>query len=139
MYLIDTNVISELERRTPNPVVLEWMDAQNSAELHLSVITVLEIRSGILKAARKDSDRAARLRQWYEQRVLTGFSGRILPVDLEVGEAAAPLHVPKTASAHDALIAGTALARGFALVTRNVKDFQDRGVRLINPWGANQP
>ncbi|WP_157983913.1 type II toxin-antitoxin system VapC family toxin [Nesterenkonia muleiensis] len=114
------------------------MDAQNSAELHLSVITVLEIRIGILKAARKDSDRAARLRQRYEQRVLTGFSGRILPVDLEVGEAAAPC-VPKTASAHDALIAGTALARGFALVIRNVKDFQGRGVRLINPWGANQP
>lgn len=134
MYLIDTSVISELERREPAPAVQQWMDAQHSEELFLSAITVLEINIGILYAQRRDAGRAARLRQWYEQQVLPGFRGRILSVDADVGEATAPLHFPKTASAHGALIAGTALARGFTVVTRNVKDFQHHSIGVLNPW-----
>lgn len=131
-YLLDTNVVSELRRRGGSPSVKAWVGAQRAGDLFLSVITILEIEIGILALRRRDTGQAEVLQRWFEQAVLTGFAGRILPLDLAAVRRVAPLHVPDRAPAHDALIAGTALANGKVVVTRNLPDFL--GVERVNPW-----
>lgn len=132
-FLLDTNVISELRTARGDPGVREWADAQPLASLHLSVVTVIEIETGILRRARTDPSQAELLRGWLESRVLPGFADRILPIDLAVARQVAQLHVPDPAPRHDALIAGTALAHDLTVVTRNTSDFQRTGVRTLNP------
>lgn len=133
-YLLDTNVVSELRRRQGSSAVKAWVGRQRAADLFLSVITILEIETGILAVRRRDPEQADVLRQWFERAVLTGFADRILPLDLAAVRRVAPLHVPDRAPAHDALIAGTALAHGKVVVTRNLTDFE--GVERIDPWDA---
>ncbi|GAB2453284.1 type II toxin-antitoxin system VapC family toxin [Nocardioides hungaricus] len=133
-YLLDTNVVSELRRRPGNAGVNTWVREQSSADLAISVITVLEIETGILRIARTDRAQADRLTAWFEQKVLDGFAGRILPVDLPTVRRTASLHVPDPAAHADALIAATALARDLVVVTRNVPDFVRTGVDVVNPW-----
>ncbi|MGP9722744.1 type II toxin-antitoxin system VapC family toxin [Corynebacterium sp. AOP40-9SA-29] len=135
-HLLDTNVLSELRKPRGELRVREWVDAQPLNGLFISAITVLEIETGILRVARKDESQASALRHWFEGRVLTGFEGRILPVDLGVVRHVARLHVPDRAPQHDALIAGTALAHDLTVVTRNTRDFANTGVELLNPWIA---
>lgn len=135
-YLLDTNVLSELRKRSGDPGVNGWVQDQPSTELTISVITVLEIETGILRMARTDQAQADRFTDWFQRQVLDGFSERILPVDLAAARQVAPLHVPDPASQHDALIAGTALSRGLTVVTRNVRDFERTGVTLVNPWST---
>lgn len=131
-YLLDTNVLSELRKRSGSKAVKRWVGAQRSHDLHLSVVTVLEIETGILGVRRHDERQADVLQNWFDQAVLTGFAGRILPVDLAVVRRVAPLHVPDRAPQHDALIAGTALAHDLTVVTRNILDFE--AVPTIDPW-----
>ncbi|MFT4299748.1 MAG: type II toxin-antitoxin system VapC family toxin [Aeromicrobium sp.] len=133
-YLLDTNVIGELRKPSCNRGVAEWTSGQSVHDLAISIVTIIEIETGILRVERRDRDRAAVLRWWFERAVLTGFAGRILPVDLVAARQVAVLHVPDRASQHDALIAGTALAQGMTVVTRNVADFQRSGVPTICPW-----
>lgn len=133
-YLLDTNVISELRKRDGEPQVKAWAASQNATDLHISVITALEIELGILRKRRTDPAQADALDRWFKQSVLTGFANRILPLDLEAAHRTAPLHVPDKAPQHDALIAGTALAQGLTVATRNVADFHAMGVAVINPW-----
>ncbi|MBA2463703.1 MAG: type II toxin-antitoxin system VapC family toxin [Nocardioidaceae bacterium] len=135
-YLLDTNVISELRKRAGDPRVKAWVAGQAATDLAISVVTVVEIEVGILRRARTDSDQAAILTRWFEDRVLAGFKDRILPLDLPAARRVAPLHVPDQAPQHDALIAGTALARSLTVVTRNVSDFTRTGLGLINPWST---
>lgn len=134
-YLLDTNVISELRRRHGSAAVKAWVGDQRASDLFLSVITILEIETGILSVRRRDPEQADVLQRWFERAVLTGFADRILPLDLASVRRVAPLHVPDRAPAHDALIAGIALAHGKVVVTRNLPDFE--GVQRINPWDAN--
>src|SRR6185437_5447219 len=115
MYLLDTNVISELRKRRGDPGVKQWVAGQGAADLAISVVTVIEIETGILRRGRTDPDQARILTQWFEQHVLTGFVDRILPLDLAAARRVASLPVPDQAPQHDALIAGTALARGMTV------------------------
>jgi hypothetical protein len=137
IYLLDTNVVSELRKRRGDSGVKQWVAQQSAAELAISVVTIIEIETGILRRARSDPDQARILTRWFEQSVLTGFADRILPLDLAAARRVATLHVPDQAPQHDALIAGTALARGLTVVTRNTRDFKRVGVEYLNPWSEN--
>jgi toxin FitB len=134
MYLLDTNIVSELRKRRGDSGVKQWVAAQSAADLAVSVVTIIEIETGILRKARKDPGQARILTRWFENNVLTGFADRILPLDLPAARRVASLHVPDQAPRHDALIAGTALARGLTVVTRNARDFERAGVECLNPF-----
>ena len=131
-----SNVISEL-RSGAATRVKQWVAKQNVADLAISVVTIIEIDTGILRKGRTDPDQAQILTRWFEQNVLTGFAERILPLDLAAARRVASRHVPDQAPQHDALIAGTALARGLTVVTRNTRDFERAGVEYHNPWSDN--
>lgn len=137
MYLLDTNLVSELRRaRTgrAEPRVIAWAERQPVAALFLSAVTLFELELGVLLAGRRDAAQGRALRAWLDGQVLPAFTGRILPVDAAVAIRAAALHVPDPASERDALIAATALVHGFRVVTRNSGDFLRTGVGLVNPW-----
>lgn len=135
-YLIDTNVLSELRRKSPDPGVVAWFSQRPSATLYLSVLSLGEIRKGI--EAVGDLVRRQALLDWLETDLPTFFTGRILVVDGAVADrwgrlvAAAGRPLP----AIDSLLAATALAHDLILVTRNVKDFNGLPVQLFNPWSA---
>jgi predicted nucleic acid-binding protein len=137
-YLLDTCVVSELSRPRPDPGVVAWMSDVDAAALHLSAITVGEIRRGALRLPH--GKRRTALSNWSE-RLRRSFSGRVLPVDEEVALrwaeiAARAEQSGRPGSFADGLIAATALDRGLTLVTRNVADFEPFGVSLLNPWTA---
>lgn len=114
MFLLDTNVVSELRKirlGRADKNVAQW-------------------------AERRDSAQGAIFRSWLENHVLPAFAGRILPVDTAVAQRCAALHVPDPGPAMDSLIAATALVHGMTLVTRNVMDFRSCGVAILNPWEA---
>lgn len=137
MFILDTNVVSELRKvrlGRADAHVAQWADSVESVELYLSCITVQELEIGVLLAQRRDPTQGAIFRVWLDQHVLPAFAGRILPVDTAVAQRSAKLHVPNPRPVRDGLIAGTALVHGMTLVTRNVADFEPCGVRLLNPW-----
>ncbi len=135
MYLLDTNVISELRDGKPRPstAVMAWAATVPPESLFLSVVTKFELEMGELRFARRDSAQATVLRRW-RGNVLAQFTGRILPFTELTTPFCAALHVPDPRSFRDAMIAATALEHGFTIVTRNVGDFAGTGVRLVNPW-----
>lgn len=104
------------------------------ASLFLSVITILELEMGVLLSERRDPAQGAILRAWLDGQILPAFSGRILAVDTAVARRCAKLHVPDPRSERDALIAATALTHGLTVVTRNIADFEPKGVGTLNPW-----
>lgn len=135
MFLLDTNVVSELRRLDrAHPMVAKWAIGVRSDELYLSAVTVLELETGTARLARRDRQQSAMLREWIDSKVLPAFDGRILPVDLAVAQRCAGLHVPNPRADLDALIGATALVHGLKVVTRNVADFEAMGVELVNPW-----
>ena len=137
MYLLDTNVLSELRKIRAGKAdtnVTAWGRSVPGSSLYLSVIVVQEIEIGIRQLERRDTAQAAILRQWLEQQVLPGFANRILPIDLRVAQYSASLHVPDPRPYRDGLIAATAHVYGMTLVTRNTKDFEGTGVHIFNPW-----
>jgi predicted nucleic acid-binding protein len=137
MFLLDTNVLSELRKvrsGKADPQVAAWSGRVDSSRLYLSVIVLQELEIGILLLERRDPRQGAMLRDWLEDQVLPAFEGRILPVDIAVARAGARLHVPHPQPERDALIAATALVHGLTVVTRNVADFAHSGVPLFNPW-----
>jgi predicted nucleic acid-binding protein len=137
MYLLDTNVISELRKtKTGNPHVRAWAKEVLPSTLFLSAITILELEVGILRMERRDVSQAALLRSWLENHVLHAFEGRILAVDIPIARRCAAMHVPTPCSDRDALIAGTALVHRMTVVTRNVSDFEATGAPILNPWQA---
>lgn len=138
MYLLDTNVVSELRKAKSgkaNPQVVEWAQSVAASTLYISAITVLELETGILLMERKDAQQGALLRTWMTTHVLPAFADRTLPVDTAVALRCAKLHVPNPGAERDMLIASTALLHGMTVVTRNVADFEATGVALLNPWG----
>jgi toxin FitB len=137
MYILDTNVISELRKaKKTHPDVKKWAERVPSASLYISVISVLELEIGILLVDRRDNQQGAILRAWMDLHVLPTFSGRILAIDTDVVRRCATLHVPNPRSDRDALIAATALMHGLTVATRNVADFERTGVGVLNPWEA---
>ena len=137
MILLDTNVISEPQRREPDARVLEWIDAQALETLYLSVVTVAELRAGIAlipAGKRRDS-----LHDNLEKRLLPMFANRVLSFDMACTKAYAELLAKSRAAGlavetADAFIAAIALANGFAVATRDTRPFEAAGVTVINPW-----
>lgn len=135
MFLLDTNVISELRRpdRADRNVVA-WANAISAANFFMSAISILEIELGARLIERKDAAQGAVLRNWIDNQILARFEGRILTIDTAVAQRCAKLHVPNPRADRDTLIAATALVHGLTVVTRNVGDFAPTGVPLLNPW-----
>jgi hypothetical protein len=142
VYLLDTNVVSELRRAKAgkaDPHVVAWAASVPVASLFLSAITVLELELGVLLIERRDPVQGALLRAWLEEQVLPAFAERILAVDTAVARRCAKLHVPDPRSERDALIAATALTHGLIVATRNGADFQPTGVGTLDPWTFEVP
>lgn len=135
MFLLDTNVISELRRPAKaNRNVVAWAGGVPAASFFLSAISILEIELGALLIARRDAAQGAVLRAWIDDQILPRFETRILAVDTAVAQRCARLHGPDPRAERDALIAATAMVHGLTVVTRNVADFQSTGVALLDPW-----
>jgi len=135
MYLLDTNVVSELRKAgRADSNVVAWASKVATGTLYISAVTLLEIELGILSLERRDQPQASILRVWMQSHVLPAFEGRVLPVDTAVALQCAKFHVPNRRAERDALIAATAVVHGMTVVTRNVSDFEGTGALLINPW-----
>jgi toxin FitB len=136
-FLLDTNCISELVRARPDPRVLKWMEAADEILLHLSVLTLGEIRKGV--AALPQSKRRTQLETWLELELQARFSGRVLPIDRSIADrwgllAAQVKRTGKSLSAIDGLLAATAMHHNLTIVSRNVSDFASTHVPVVNPW-----
>ena len=137
MFLLDTNVISELRKAGDGKAdanVITWLASADAATFYLSAVTLMEIELGILRIERRDQAQGSRLRTWMDHQILPEFADRILPIDMSVALRCACLHVPNPQPERDAFIAATALAHGMTIVTRNVADFRTNGVLIMNPW-----
>lgn len=137
MFLLDTNVVSELRKAKAgkaDPKVTRWAKDTSTLSLFISVITLLELEMGVLQIERRDSLQGAMLREWLDLHVLPAFQNRILPIDELVARQCARFHIPNPMSERDALIAATAQVHHMTVVTRNISDFQASGIPLLNPW-----
>jgi len=136
-FLLDTNVISELRKAGDGRAdanVTAWVAAQDATAFLISAITILELERGVLSVQRCDPKQGGRLRKWLDDHVQPQFAGRILPIDDAIATRCAQLHIPDRRNEADALIAATALVHNLSVVTRNVKDFHETGVVVIDPW-----
>ncbi len=111
-----------------------WTETVDAGDMFISAITVMEIEKGILSLIRRDARQGNVLRKWFSSAVMVEFKNRILPFNSEAALYCASLHVPDRRPVNDAMIAATAYCHDMILVTRNVKDFDSLGVRLLNPW-----
>ncbi len=138
-YLLDTNVVSEMRKAGTTkiaPSVATWFESIPTTSCYLSVVTILELEIGILGICHKDKTQGDILRRWFEKKVLPTFENRILAIDKQIALACAHLHVPDRKPERDALLAATALVHNMILVTRNIKDFTNEDIRVLNPWDA---
>jgi predicted nucleic acid-binding protein len=133
--LLDTNVVSELRKASRcHSAVVAWQATVILRDQYLSVVTLLELRQGIALKERNDPVASAHLLNWYQRQVKPAYAERILVVTSNIAERCALLHVPNPRPYRDSLLAATALEHGLALATRNVQDFNDLGLNVINPW-----
>lgn len=134
MYLLDTNVVSELRKPKPHGAVLAWFEGLEDAQLHLSAVTIGEIQAGIELTREQDKAKALEIEAWLE---IVATSYNVLPMDAAAFRAWAQLMHRKSETVYeDAMIAATAKIHGLTVVTRNVADFKAFGVPLLNPFKA---
>ncbi|MCC6211342.1 MAG: type II toxin-antitoxin system VapC family toxin [Burkholderiales bacterium] len=132
MFLLDTNVVSELRKPKPHGGALAWVTAQDARSLYLSAMTIAELQRGVEKTRERDAQKAEQIEAWLEQIALTG---QVLALDAAVCRAWARLmHRRADALAEDAFIAATASVHRLVVVTRNVRDFRTLGVETLNPF-----
>jgi predicted nucleic acid-binding protein len=136
-YVLDTNVIAELVKPTPNQNVVRWVDAHDEQQLYMSVITIGELLRGIAK--HPHPARQAVLTAWVHDQLVPRFADRIIPVSLAVMQVWSNMSVQcerrgRSLPAIDSLIAASALSIKASIVTRNVSDFEGTGMDVVNPW-----
>jgi toxin FitB len=142
MYLLDTNVLSEMRKASRTKAssakidsrVKNWVNGVPALDLYVSVISILELERGVHLLKLRDPAQAEVIRLWVRNRVLPSFDGRILPIDLAIVQRCAVLQSPNPIEYRDSLIAATALVHGMTVVTRNIRHFEPTGVALLNPW-----
>ena len=132
-FLLDTNVVSELRKKVPNPLVDEWSDRHGSADFFISSLVVGEVRSGVEKLRPRDPERAAQLERWLGT-LIEEFRDRILPVTTEVAAEWGRIHASIGGPPIDNLMAATASVHRLTLATRNVADVSRTGVPVVNPF-----
>ena len=134
MYLLDTNVVSELRKPKPHGAVLQWVHEASDTDLHVSAVTIGEIQAGIEVTREQDAAKASELEQWLE---LVSTSFNIVPMDAATfREWARLMHRASDTVYEDAMIAATARLRKLTVVTRNVVDFRQFGVTVLNPFST---
>ncbi|GAB6042504.1 PIN domain-containing protein [Endothiovibrio diazotrophicus] len=135
-YLLDTNILSETVKRDPSPAVIAWFDTIPDRALHISVLTLGELRKGVERAP--DPRRRERLRNWLEHDLRGWFEDRLLPVDHAVADRWGRLtgRAERPLPTIDSLLAATAFHHGLRIVTRNVRDFDYPELEVIDPWRA---
>ncbi|MCE2476209.1 MAG: type II toxin-antitoxin system VapC family toxin [Alphaproteobacteria bacterium] len=139
MFLLDTNVISELRKLGDGKAdarVVAWFAGRDAASFYISALTRMELEIGVLRIERRDAGQGDRLRTWMERHVLPEFLERTLLVDSAVALKCARLHVPDPLAERDALIAATAMVHGMTVVTGNVADFEATGAAIVDPWAG---
>ena len=132
-FLLDTNVVSEIRKKTSDPGVGAWFASVPADQLYLSVLVVGEIRQGIERLARRDPVQAETFESWLA-RLVAVYHDRIVPITADVAEVWGRLNVPDPVPVVDGLMAATALVHGWTLVTRNAGDVASTGVRLLDPF-----
>lgn len=138
MFLLDTNILSELRRPDrADAGVVAWAADTDPVSLFVSAISIFEIELVAALAGRRDAVQGRVLRAWIDGRVMPTFRDRVLPVDAAVAQRCALLHVPDRRPQGDSLIAATALVHRLTIVTRNVRDFEPMGVPVLNPWSTD--
>lgn len=136
MYLLDTNVVSELRRPRPHGAILAWLREVSDSEIHLSAVTIGEVQAGIEITRERDPAKAADIELWLEEVAKTY---NVLPMDADIFRAWARLmHRRSDDLIEDAMIAATAIVHKLTVVTRNVRDFDRLGVRTLNPFSARK-
>ena len=133
-FLLDTNVVSEFRKKSPDAGASGWLESVKSSQLYLSVLVVGEITQGVERLAARDPDQAAAIEDW-RQRLVRGYADRIVPVSLEAAEVWGRLSATAPLPLADGLMAATALVHDWTFVTRNTADLERTGVRLLNPFG----
>ena len=131
MFLLDTNVLSELRR--PRQPVKDWLVAQDHRTLFVSVMSLGEVEKGIRRVAASDEIFASRLRGWLDE-TTSLFRHNTLPVTLDIALAWGRIAAGRSRDTADALIAATAISHDLTLVTRNIRDFDDLPLKVFNPW-----
>lgn len=132
-YLLDTSVVSETRRKSPDPNVMAWFRRTEPSALHLSVLTLGEIAKGIASLVRRDPAAGRALGSWFDGLRLH-YADRLLNVDGDIAEAWGQLSAVRPLPVIDGLIAATALTHGMTLVTRDRRAAADTGVAIIDPW-----
>lgn len=139
MYLLDTNIVSEGRKLgTPrvDPNAARWLERIDVETSFLSAMTVFELERGVRQMERRDTAQGSVLRRWLDDQVMAAFEHRVLPLSRAVALVCAGLHIPDPKSERDAWIAATAIEAGLILATRNVGDFAETGVKLVDPFAG---
>lgn len=137
MYLLDTNVISEvrkIKKGKANQGLVDWLSGISDRQIYTCAVVMMELERGVLNLERKDPRQAKSLRYWLEYEIRPEFDGKIVAIDADTAKICAKLHIPDHAPENDAWIAASAIQHNLILVTRNTADFERTGVRLFNPF-----
>lgn len=137
MYLLDTNVISEIRRLKQgkcDPYVANWVQQIPEELMYTNAVVMMELERGVLAKERKDIEQGKNLRNWLDNIVKPSFLGKTLPIDETTAQICAKLHIPDHAPENDAWIAASAIQHHLILVTRNTADFAKTGAKLFNPF-----
>lgn len=138
-YLVDTNVVSELRKINSGKAdknVINYFSDISPSDMYMSVVTFYEFEKGIKQMESRDPSQGAVLRDWMQNHVVKHWGANILPIDINVATVCADLQVPDPKSLSDSFIASTAIVHNLTLVIRNVKDFENIDVPIVNPWVA---